>query len=323
MECVYAINYRVTIGVDVVHGDKKGDKMLNQGESDGSRLKNKYETAKVSLVLEGGGMRSFYTAGVLDAFLEHNMNFEYVITVSAGATNVVSYISQQLYRNLEILEKYVCNYRYMSKRNILRCGSMIGMDYIFDEIPNKLLPFDWVAFHTSKARYLTGAFDCNTGETIWYEKEAIDKESKVLRATCSLPFISKMVSLDGRKLLDGGLSHAIPIQKAIEDGNIFHVVVLTRNVGYQKPPSSSIPYKIAYKKFPKVAEVMEQRHILYNRQLELCEQLEREGKAIIIRPRKKLEVSRLEKNNQKIIELYHEGVKDAYDKLDEIKSNCF
>lgn len=283
-------------------------------------MNKKYGTTKVSLVLEGGGMRSFYSAGVLDAFLEHNINFDYAITVSAGAVNVVSYISKQLYRNREILEKYVCDKRYMSKRNIIRCGSLIGMDFILDDIPNKLLPFDWEGFKRSETRYLTGAFDCNTGETIWYDKEAIDKESKVLRATCSLPFLSKMVSFDNRKLLDGGLSHAIPITKAIEDGNEFHVIVLTRNVGYQKPPSSSIPYKIAYKKFPKLIEIMENRHIFYNQQLELCEQLEREGKAIIIRPLKKLEVSRLEKDNQKIIELYHEGVQNAYDKIEEIKN---
>lgn len=282
-------------------------------------MNNKYGTTKISLVLEGGGMRSFYSAGVLDAFLEQNINLEYVITVSAGAVNVVSYISKQLYRNREILEKYVCDKRYMSKSNIFRCGSMIGMDFIFDEIPNKLLPFDWEAFKSSRTRYLTGTFDCSTGETIWYDKEVIDEESKVLRATCSLPFLSRMVSFDNRKLLDGGLAHAIPIRKAIEDGNEFHVIVLTRNIGYQKPSSSSIPYKIAYKKFPKLIEIMEKRHIVYNQQLELCEQLERDGKAIIIRPLQKLEVSRLEKDNQKIIALYKEGIRDAYDKIEDVK----
>lgn len=285
-----------------------------------NKMDNYFNTSKISLVLEGGGMRGFYSAGVLDAFLEHNISFDYVIGVSAGAVTALSYVSKQLYRNKEIMEKYSCDKRYKGRSNLLKNGSFFGTDFILDEIPNKLLPLDWETFQYSNTRFLTGTFDCCTGETVWYEKDEYGEKLEAIKASCAFPFISKIVPYDGRKLLDGGLSQNIPIEKSMEDGNEFHVIVLTRNIGYVKKSKEARLSKVLYKKFPKVIEILENRNDIYNQQLELCEQLEREGKAIILRPTRTLDVNWLEKNKKKIIDLYNDGISDASNKINDIKS---
>lgn len=274
----------------------------------------------VSLVVEGGGMRGFYAGGVIDTFLNNDVDINYVIAVSAGAATATSYVSKQKGRNREIIEKYVCDKRYVSKRNIVKHGSFIGMDFIFGEIPTKLIPFDWETFENSKVKFLTGTFDCKKGQTLWYDKSRYGRDLMVLRASCSLPLVCKIVDFDGKKLLDGGINQPIPIKKAIEDGNDFHIIVLTQNENYRKKPSKLNPYKIPYMKYPKLIEKMQIRHKEYNDEVALCEKLEREGKAMIIRPLKKVEVGRLESDKQKILDLYEQGVNDTNKRLLEIKN---
>jgi len=265
---------------------------------------------KTALVLEGGGTRGFYTAGVFEAFLDKGIMFPYIAGVSAGAANALTYIAGQPKRNRQIVEKYVGNKKYVSRRNMLRYGSLFGYDFIFKTVPNQHIFFDKELFESVDIRYLTGALDCNTGKTQWFEKSDIDVSAGFIatRASCSVPLMSKIVKYKGYELLDGGVSCPVPIEKSIEDGNEFHVVVLTRNKGYQKPAfRHKGVLNFYYRKYPNLINAILSRHEVYNRQIALCEQLESEGKAIIIRPQIPLCVERSGTDIEKLLTLYDEG----------------
>jgi len=270
-----------------------------------------------ALVLEGGGTRGFYSAGVFDAFIDADIMFPYIVGVSAGAANAFSYISGQKGRNRQIIEKYVGNPKYLSKRNLLFHGSLFGMEYIFHEVPQKHIFFDWDTFNKQNINFLTGAFDCETGKTVWFNKNDITPDLDALIASCSVPLLSPIYNFRGLKLLDGGVADSIPIEKSVSDGNTFHVIVLTRNQGYQKNAfKHKHILKLLYKKYPKLTEIILTRHNRYNRHLALCEQLEREGKAIIIRPLKPLQVKEnADRNIRKLLELHDEGYDEAKEKI--------
>jgi len=282
----------------------------------------KYTTvlpAGTALVLEGGGTRGFYSAGVLEAFAQAGIMFPYIIGVSAGAANALSYISGQSGRNRQIIEHYVGNHQYVSKRNLLKHGTMFGYDYIFGTVPQKHIFWDMECFESTNTRLLTGVTDCATGKPIWFEKDTLTGKFEVTRASCSVPIIGKIVRLNGLDLLDGGISAPIPIEQSIADGNAFHVIVLTRNQGYTKPPfKHKWLLKLMYRKYPNFIEAMMNRHEIYNRQLALCEQLEREGKAIIIRPQKPLVVDTTASDTAKLLALHDDGCEDGVSKLGKI-----
>ncbi|MCL2792890.1 MAG: patatin family protein [Spirochaetaceae bacterium] len=274
------------------------------------------------LVLEGGGTRGFYSAGVFDAFMGAGIMFPYIIGVSAGAANALSYITGQNGRNRQIVEKYVGNPKYVSKRNLLLHRSMFGMKFIFHEVPQKHIFLDWEMFNKQDITFFTGALDCNTGETAWFNKSDITPNLEATIASCSVPLLSPIFKFRGHKFLDGGIADPIPIEKSISDGNTFHVIVLTRNKGYQKPVFKyKHILKLFYKKYPKVIEAVLNRHIIYNRQLALCEQLESEGKAVIIRPLKPLQINETTgRDIEKLLELYDEGYDEAKEKMNLILS---
>ena len=270
-----------------------------------------------ALVLEGGGTRGFYSAGVFDAFIDAGIMFPYIIGVSAGAANALSFITGQKGRNRQIVEKYVGNPKYVSKRNLLFHRSLFGMEFVFHEVPQKHIFIDWETFNKLDINFLTGAFDCETGQTIWFNKNDITPSLDAVMASCSVPLLSPIFKYQNLKLLDGGIAAPIPVEKAISDGNTFFVIVLTRNHGYQK---NALKYKSAlnlfYKKYPKLTEMILNRHQLYNRQLAICEQLEKEGKAIIIRPEKPLQVKEsYDRNIAKLLNLYDEGYDEAKEKI--------
>lgn len=267
---------------------------------------------RYSLILEGGGMRGFYSAGVLDAFMDEGIMFPYIIAVSAGAANVLSYVSGQKGRNRVVAEKYVGSHRYFGMRNLLFKKSLFDFDYIFSCVGKEHVFFDKEVFDNVDVRLLTGAANCDTGETLWYEKDDLGADYIPTIASCSIPMVSKIVHYNGVKLLDGGITSPIPIEKSIADGNKFHIIILTRNKGYYKKPFKY--KKIAnrfYRKHPLFVEAILKRHEVYNRQVDICEQLEQEGKAIIIRPQSNLEVGRATKNTKKIVKLYDEGYEEG------------
>lgn len=274
---------------------------------------------KKGLVLEGGGMRGLYTAGVLDLFLEKDIDMKYCIGVSAGATQTVSYLSKQHKRNYRINLDYIKDKRYLSFRNLFKTGSIFGMNMIFNIIPNELDPFDYKEFKENDVTFVVGVTNCETGKPEYYNVDDLDHGVETLKATMSLPLVAPIVEYEGKKLLDGGITDPIPIRKSIEDGNEKHVVVLTQHKGYKKEKNKALSFvRRKYKRFPKLIEALEKRHEVYNETLELLDKLEQEGKCFIIRPSEPLNIGRLERNTDKLNNVYEQGYDDAkilYNKL--------
>ena len=277
-----------------------------------------------ALVLEGGGMRGMFSAGVFEAFLQHELTFPYITAVSAGACNILSYMSHQPMRTRKIIENYVGTKPYFSFNNYLRTGSLFGWDFIFDTLPKKLLPFDYETYANYPGELHVGTTDIKTGEAVWHYNKRAEIAFESVIASASLPFLAPIVNINNRPLLDGAIVSPIPIDKAIEAGYEKFVVVLTRNEGYRK--KGSVPkllLKAWYSQYPKLWEAMQNRPNLYNEQLERIEQMERDGKVIIIRPEKPLEIARLSIKPDKLLELHDHGVEwglKAIEKMLELKN---
>lgn len=188
----------------------------------------------ISLVLEGGGMRGMFSAGVFEAFMQKELIFPHIVGVSAGACNIVSYMSQQPLRTRRVIQNYVGDKRYCSLSNWLRTRSLFGFDFILKELPQNLLPFDYEAFLKYPGQLYVGTTDVITGKPVWYTQGDMDKDFLPLRASASLPFFAPVVTIGGHKLLDGAIVEPIPISKSIADGYQKFVIVLTRNAGYRK-----------------------------------------------------------------------------------------
>lgn len=276
----------------------------------------------IGLVLEGGGMRGVYTGGILEFFLENNIHFPYIVSVSAGACNAASYVSRQRGRNRAVTVGYAGHPDYISFKRLLRQGELFNMDLIFDQIPNIENPFDYEQFFASKQKLYIGTTDCITGETIYYEKSEVEEDlNKMLRASCSLPMISQIVEHDGRPLLDGGISDPIPINKSIEDGNEKHVVILTQCEDYVKGPVKRGKwwFKRKYKDYPGLIDIVERRAKIYNDSAKKVSELEEEGKAFVFRPDDLRGVNRTERREEKLQALYDHGYEQAKRRLDELK----
>lgn len=265
-------------------------------------------TENTGLVLEGGGMRGVFTCGVLDAFMKHEMWFNYVIGVSAGAGNGASYMSRQIRRarcsNIDLLKKY----DFIGFKQLLRKGTIFDMDLLYDKFPNEIFPYDYEAYRANPAVFEMVTTNCITGRAEYFtEKDDSERMLKILRASGSLPFISKMVEIDGVPMLDGGLVDSIPLRRSMDLGHETNVVILTRNVGYRKKEKDRKVPAFIYKNYPRLRLVLSSRAKVYNKQLALVEQMEEEGKVICIRPEKPLEVDRIEKDVEKLERLYQEG----------------
>lgn len=267
---------------------------------------------RAGLVLEGGGTRGIYTAGALEYFLEAGISFNYVVGVSAGATNAASYLSGQHGRNLIVNTAFLDDWRYMSIRNLVRNHSLFGFDFIFEDIPNKYVPFDHKAFQVSSTEFEIVATDCISGKAVYYEKHELDATFSVMRASCAIPLVTPLVNVGGRPMLDGGISDPIAIGRALEKGFEHQVVILTRNAGYVKKPDKLMPfYQRVYGQFPELLEKLKVRHIRYNDDLARVEALEKNGRCILIRPSEPLKVDRFERNRDKLTALYAMGWRDA------------
>ncbi|MGM0502570.1 MAG: patatin-like phospholipase family protein [Bacillota bacterium] len=278
----------------------------------------------LGLVLEGGGMRGLYTAGVLDFFMEQNLYFSYVIGVSAGACHGSSYCSKQKGRSKRANIDYVKDPRYLSFKNFFKGQGLFGMDFIFDKIPNQLEPFDFDAFFDYEGQYIVGTTDCQTGEALYYSAADCEHNEEILtvvRASSSLPFISPIVEFRGAELLDGGLVDPIPIKKSIADGNQKNIVILTRSPGYSKDPfSHDWLAKLVYRNQPGVIKALQQRHQVYNQTLDYVKKLEHDGDVFLIQPDASLDVDRIERDPDKLEQLYQQGyqrMKEDYPQLKE------
>lgn len=260
------------------------------------------------LVLEGGGMRGVFTSGVLDAFMKHGVYFRYVVAVSAGACNGMSYISRQPRRARLSNIDFLTQYGYIGWRHLLRQGCIFDQELLYDKFPNEYLPFDFDTFFQWSATFEMVTTNCLTGQAE-YLTESKDRQRSldIVRASSSLPYVSKIVMVDGIPMLDGGIVDSIPVMRAIETGRPQNVVILTRNKGYRsKERDRKIP-PFVYKKYPRLRVALSRRVAAYNEQLELVERLEELGKVVCIRPQRPMEVGRMEKDIGRLERLYQEG----------------
>lgn len=260
------------------------------------------------LVLEGGGMRGVFTSGVLDAFMKHGVYFRYVVAVSAGACNGMSYISRQPRRARLSNIDFLTQYGYIGWRHLLTQGCIFDQELLYDKFPNEYLPFDFDTFFQWSATFEMVTTNCLTGQAE-YLTESKDRQRSldIVRASSSLPYVSKIVKVDDIPMLDGGIVDSIPVMRAMETGHPQNVVVLTRNKGYRsKERDRKIP-PFVYKKYPRLRVALSRRVAAYNEQLQLVERLEELGKVVCIRPQRPMEVGRMEKDTDKLERLYQEG----------------
>lgn len=265
---------------------------------------------KTGIVFEGGAFRTVFSCGVMDAFLEKEIMPDYMIGVSAGAAYGVSYASKQQGRNLKLILDYCNDKRYMGVNNLLnpknRC--FYGLKFAYETIPNELLPFDKDAFDSYEGEFYAVATNVETGKPEYMRYTTDDVPSKILQATCALPMLFPYIYINGTPYLDGGLSDSIPYEKAFADGCDRVVVVLTREAGYRKKTTTSTKLVArAYLKYPELAKDLVKRAGRYNRCLKKLEKLEKEGKVIVIRPENTKGFSRMERNKEKIMNLYDDG----------------
>jgi len=281
-------------------------------------------TATTGLVLEGGGMRTTYTAGALDAFMDEGVDLPYVIGVSAGANAGSDYVAGQRERNHRVFVELVADPRYAGWENLLRERSWFGMRFLFETLPDHLAPYDYEAFHASARKLVVCATDCDTGAPRYFVHR--DHEPRwfvqtVLRASSSLPVLSPPVLVDGRRYLDGGISDSIPIERSIADGNGRNVVVLTRNEGFRKAPERlRAPVRLLLGRYPAILRALTRRHVHYNASLDLIERLERAGSAFVLRPLQPLVVDRMERDVAKLEALYRQGYDETRARARELKA---
>lgn len=267
---------------------------------------------KIGLVLEGGGMRGAFTCGVLDYLLDNNIEFPYSIGVSAGAGNGLSYVSKQRGRAKYITIDLMKERQYISISNLLSKGFLIDMDLLYKEVPNKIYPYDFETYSNSSTEYEIVTTDCNSGKACYFSNQETEKKLvEIARASGSLPYVSPIVFIDNIPMLDGGLTDSIPVERAFSQGCTKCVVILTRNKGYRKRKGNFPMPDFIYKKYPNLQKVLKNRHACYNEQLELIEKLEAEGKLLVIRPKNPIKVDRIEKDTDKLEELYLEGYECA------------
>ncbi|MNJ36417.1 patatin-like phospholipase family protein [Paenibacillus bouchesdurhonensis] len=273
-----------------------------------------------SLILEGGTLRPIFSAGVMDALLDEQIMFPYCIGVSAGISNGFSYISRQKRRNLDIVEQYRNDPRYIGYRNFIRHRSLFGLDFIFGEIPGQLIPFDMETFQSYTGKLLVGVTNAETGQPEYVDGLQIDEAMTMLRATCAIPMFFPAIEMNGSKYYDGGLIDPIPIHKAVADGNDKHLIILTQPKGYVKTYSkqNSVVAKLLRRKYPLLEEILLTRHEKYNDTVAYCEELEKEGQAIIIRP--KMPLDSFEKNINKLRDTCQHGYDMATEHMKDIHS---
>lgn len=274
-----------------------------------------------ALVLEGGTFRPIFSSGVMDALLDNDIHFPYVIGVSAGISDGVSYVSKQKKRNYDILVNLRHDKRYIGIRNYITDRSMFGIKFVYEDMPRDIYPFDWETYRNSTANVRIGVTDAKSGTAQYLDGKELDEKCTMLKATCALPFVFPVIKLNGNEYYDGGICDPIPVRKAIEDGNEKLLIVLTRPESYRKKLSTTnkLTAKYIKRKYPNLAEPLLTRHIRYNETVRFCEQLEKEGKAVLLRPTEEVQIGSFEKDIEKIKRIYQFGYNLATERIDDIK----
>ena len=260
------------------------------------------------LVLEGGGLSGVFTCGVLDYFMDNGIRFPFTIGVSAGTCNGLSYMSGQRGRakasNIDLMDKY----HYVGFKYLFTQKCIMDFKLLFEEFPEKIIPYDYDAYFSNPDRFVMVTTNCITGKAEYFEeKTSSERVMDIVRASSSLPFVSPISYVDGIPMLDGGIADSIPVEYAMSQGYEKLVVVLTRNRGYRKKAGSMPLAKAVYRKYPALQKALSERNAIYNRTMDLIERLEDEGRITVIRPLKPVDVSRMEKDTDKLRALYQEG----------------
>lgn len=266
---------------------------------------------KIGLVLEGGAHRTVFSCGVMDALLDSGIHADYVIGSSAGITYAISYISRQHGRNREMLRRYVRNPKYAGFQHLLNPfnRAYYNLRFLFDTIPNKLLPFDYTTFYKFKGEALAAVTNIRTGQAEYLKVTGDDPQWRVLQATCALPLLFPPIAINGEKYADGGVADSIPFDKAISDGCDRTIVVLTRERSYRKKQESMMNFaaKQQRRKHPEYAEAMLLRHERYNEAIDKLSQLSQNGEVYVIAPEDTLGVGRTDKRVDRLMALYAQG----------------
>lgn len=266
---------------------------------------------KIGLVLEGGGMRGLYTAGVLDVMMEHQFMPDVVCGTSAGVTFGVNLLSQQKGRVLRYNCRYAGDRRYISLHSWLTTGNMINRDFAYDLLPHELDPFDEETFEQSKAAFYATITNMRTGQAEYVRITNTWQQMDVIRASASLPIICQPVEWQGEKYLDGGLVDNIPLDKCIELGCDKIIIVLTRPLEYVRNDHIAGACRLFYPRYKALLRAIEQRNDRYNARLQQIRRLEQEGKVFVLRPSENISVGRLEKDVARLQALHQLGVADA------------
>ncbi|MDW2798341.1 patatin family protein [Clostridium boliviensis] len=276
-----------------------------------------------ALVLEGGSLRGVFTAGVLDVFMEQDIEMSYVNGVSAGSMSGMSYVSKQIGRTIKVDLDYIKDKRFLSFRNMVRKRSIFNFDFLFGELSSTLVPFDYETFYQSKQIFEVVATRCKTGKPVYFEKSTCKDFIDAVKASSSIPILSRMITVGGRKYLDGGCSMPVAYQRAIDLGYDKIVLVLTREPGYRKPPLDQWTkrgYERYFAPLPRFLEALKEVPDRYNRMQEEIDRLEKEGRIYVIRPDHHVTVQRTEQDKRKLEALYQEGRRLALDHMDSLKA---
>lgn len=276
-----------------------------------------------ALVLEGGSLRCVFTAGVLDVLTEQGIQLSYVNGVSAGTMAGMNYLSGQAGRMLRINQEYLHDKRYMGFESPVKKRLVFNFDFVFGELSKELIPFDYQGFFNSPQKFEVVATRCRTGKPEFFEKSECPEMIKAIQASCSMPLLSRMVTVDHKKYLDGGISLPIAYQRAMDLGYEKVVLILTRHRGFRKKPLDALT-KRAYRRYfeplPNLLESLFEVPERYNRMQEEIDELEAAGRIFVIRPEKPVEVSRLERDVKKLEALHREGREIAERRAKELKT---
>ncbi|MBP3926893.1 MAG: patatin family protein [Clostridium sp.] len=273
------------------------------------------EKVRYGLVLEGGGMRGIYTAGVLDVFLDQGIRFDGVIGVSAGAIHGASFVSGQMGRSIRYYKKYCRDRHFMSWWSFFTTGDIVGRKFCYQDLPERLDPYDYNAFDKSGIEYYVGCSNVETGKPEYIRITDMRKQMDYMRASASLPYVSRIVRIDGKKLLDGGCTDSVPLTAFRKLGFSRNVVILTRPKGYVKEPENQKLAALFFHRYPAFARALKNRHLFYNQNIKEIERLEASGEAFVIRPSVTPAIGRMDHDPEKIQKTYEIGRRDALQQL--------